>query len=62
MADTDPIPLSSSLDGVVRSLRGPSRRAVSGVFDLIAVYWLLRRSRRVRAVEVLRSAETRKAS
>jgi predicted nucleic acid-binding Zn ribbon protein len=24
--------ISSSLDGVVRSLRGPSRRAVSGVF------------------------------
>lgn len=28
----DPIPISNSLDGVVRSLRGPSRQAVSGVF------------------------------
>jgi predicted nucleic acid-binding Zn ribbon protein len=28
----DPIPISNSLDGVVRSLRGPSRSAVSGVF------------------------------
>lgn len=28
----DPIPISSSLDGVVRSLRGPSRAAVGGVF------------------------------
>ena len=28
----DPIPLSTSLDGVVRSLRGPSRKAVSGLF------------------------------
>lgn len=28
----DPVPISSSLDGVVRSLRGPSRTAVSGVF------------------------------
>ena len=28
----DPIPISRSLDGVVRSLRGPSRAAVSGVF------------------------------
>lgn len=28
----DPIPISSSLDGVVRSLRGPSRQAVGGVF------------------------------
>lgn len=28
----DPVPISSSLDGVVRSLRGPSRSAVSGVF------------------------------
>jgi len=28
----DPVPISQSLDGVVRSLRGPSRRAVSGVF------------------------------
>ena len=28
----DPVPISHSLDGVVKSLRGPSRRAVSGVF------------------------------
>jgi predicted nucleic acid-binding Zn ribbon protein len=28
----DPIPISQSLDGVVRSLRGPSRAAVSGLF------------------------------
>ena len=28
----DPIPLSSSLDAVVKSLRGPSRAAVGGVF------------------------------
>ena len=28
----EPIPISSALDGVVRSLRGPSRKAVSGVF------------------------------
>ena len=28
----DPVPISNSLDGVVRSLRGPSRSAVSGVF------------------------------
>ena len=28
----DPIPISQSLDGVVRSLRGPSRQAVGGVF------------------------------
>lgn len=28
----DPIPISKSLDGVVRSLRGPSRQAVSGLF------------------------------
>ena len=32
MSDSDPIPISTSLDGVVRSLRGPSRRAVSGLF------------------------------
>lgn len=32
MNSRDPIPLSSSLDGVVRSLRGPSRAAVGGVF------------------------------
>jgi predicted nucleic acid-binding Zn ribbon protein len=29
---TDPIPLSTSLDAVVKSLRGPSRAAVGGVF------------------------------
>lgn len=28
----DPVPISKSLDGVVRSLRGPSRKAVSGLF------------------------------
>lgn len=28
----DPIPISHSLDGVVRSLRGPDRRQVSGLF------------------------------
>lgn len=28
----DPVPISDSLDGVVRSLRGPGRRAVGGVF------------------------------
>ena len=28
----DPIPISSALDGVVRSLRGPSREAVGGLF------------------------------
>jgi Dna[CI] antecedent, DciA len=28
----DPISISSSLDGVIRSLRGPGRRQVSGVF------------------------------
>lgn len=28
----DPVPISESLDGVVRSLRGPSRKAVGGVF------------------------------
>lgn len=28
----DPISISNSLDGVVRSLRGPSRTAVGGVF------------------------------
>lgn len=31
MAD-EPVPISSALDGVVRSLRGPSRAAVGGVF------------------------------
>jgi len=28
MASPDPVPISSALDGVVRSLRGPSREAV----------------------------------
>jgi predicted nucleic acid-binding Zn ribbon protein len=28
----EPVPISDSLDGVVRSLRGPSRQAVGGVF------------------------------
>lgn len=28
----EPVPISNSLDGVVRSLRGPSRSAVGGVF------------------------------
>jgi predicted nucleic acid-binding Zn ribbon protein len=28
----EPVPISNSLDGVVRSLRGPSRAAVGGVF------------------------------
>lgn len=32
MSPSDPIPLSSSLDAVVKSLRGPSRAAVGGVF------------------------------
>ncbi len=32
MKSHDPIPISSSLDGVIRSLRGPGRREVSGVF------------------------------
>ena len=31
-SDDDPISISASLDGVVRSLRGPSRAAVGGVF------------------------------
>lgn len=30
--DDDPVSLSTSLDAVVRSLRGPSRAAVGGVF------------------------------
>ncbi len=30
--DRDPVSISTSLDGVVRSLRGPSRRAVGGLF------------------------------
>lgn len=32
MSAPDPVPLSSSLDAVVKSLRGPSRAAVGGVF------------------------------
>ena len=32
MTDRDPIPISASLDEVVRSLRGPGRREVGGVF------------------------------
>ena len=32
MATDDPIPLSTSLDRVVRSLRGPDRHQVGGVF------------------------------
>jgi predicted nucleic acid-binding Zn ribbon protein len=32
MAGDDPIPLSASLDRVVRSLRGPDRHQVGGVF------------------------------
>jgi len=32
MHSPDPIPISSALDGVVRSLRGPSREAVGGLF------------------------------
>jgi predicted nucleic acid-binding Zn ribbon protein len=32
VTDRDPIPLSSSLDDVVRSLRGPGRREVGGLF------------------------------
>ncbi len=32
MTSRDPIPISSSLDGVMRSLRGPTRQAVGGLF------------------------------
>lgn len=32
MSSRDPVPLSSSLDDVVRSLRGPSRESVGGLF------------------------------
>lgn len=32
MTSRDPVPISSSLDDVVRSLRGPSREAVGGLF------------------------------
>jgi predicted nucleic acid-binding Zn ribbon protein len=32
MHERDPVPLSTSLDAVVRGLRGPGRREVGGVF------------------------------
>jgi predicted nucleic acid-binding Zn ribbon protein len=32
MTDHDPIPLSTSLDAVMRSLRGPDRRQIGGLF------------------------------
>ena len=32
MTSREPVPISSSLDGVMRSLRGPSRQAVGGLF------------------------------
>jgi predicted nucleic acid-binding Zn ribbon protein len=32
MTERDPVPLSASLDAVVRGLRGPGRREVGGVF------------------------------
>lgn len=32
MASRDPVPISSSLDGVMRSLRGPTRQVVGGLF------------------------------
>lgn len=32
MNNRDPIPISSSLDGVMRSLRGPTREVVGGLF------------------------------
>ena len=32
MTSRDPVPISSSLDGVMRSLRGPTRQAVGGLF------------------------------
>ena len=32
MTSRDPVPLSSALDDVVRSLRGPSRESVGGLF------------------------------
>jgi len=32
MTTRDPVPLSSALDDVVRSLRGPSRESVGGLF------------------------------
>lgn len=32
MTSPDPLPISSALDAVVKSLRGPSREAVGGLF------------------------------
>jgi predicted nucleic acid-binding Zn ribbon protein len=32
MADREPVPITSALDEVVRSLRGPDRRQVGGLF------------------------------
>ncbi len=32
MTSPDPVPISSSLDDLVRSLRGPSRESVGGLF------------------------------
>ena len=32
MTSRDPVPISSSLDGVMRSLRGPTRQAAGGLF------------------------------
>jgi predicted nucleic acid-binding Zn ribbon protein len=32
VTDHDPIPLSTSLDAVMRSLRGPDRRQIGGLF------------------------------
>ena len=32
MTSPDPLPISSALDSVVKSLRGPSREAVGGLF------------------------------
>lgn len=32
MTTRDPVPISSALDAVVKSLRGPSREAVGGLF------------------------------
>jgi predicted nucleic acid-binding Zn ribbon protein len=32
VSDREPVPISASLDEVVRSLRGPGRREVGGVF------------------------------
>ena len=32
MTSREPVPISSSLDGVMRSLRGPTRRVAGGLF------------------------------